>query len=313
MANTIQTASVIQKNLDKAMVQQSVTGWMEENAGDVIYDGGAEIKIPKIAMDGLGNYDRNNGFTKGSLTFEYETRKMTQDRGRSFSFDSQYVNETNYALTAARVMGEFQRIHVTPEVDAYRLSELAKKAIANENADYSYTPKKTDVIATFKNAIAKVRDNNFNGILMVHCTNDFKNMLEQAMVGTLNPASNAGSVNTQIYDYDGCLIIPTSSDKMVSGIKILDGKTGGQEKGGFEKADGAVDMNFIIIAREVPIAVSKTDKMRIFDPSVNQDADAWKMDYRKFHDLWVLDNKIKGIYANFKGEKPVVVSSDSSK
>ena len=305
MANTIQTASVLQKNLDKAMVQQSVTGWMEENAGQVIYDGGAEIKIPKIAMDGLGNYDRNNGFTKGSLTFEYETMKMTQDRGRSFNFDSQYVNETNYALTAATVMGEFQRTKVTPEVDAYRISTLAKMAMDNEAADYSYAPKKTDVIATFKNALTKLRDNDFNGVIMVHCTNDFKNMLEQAMVGTLNPATNTGTVNTQIYDYDGCLLIPTSSNKMVSGIKILDGKTSGQEKGGFEKADGAIDMNFIMIAKEVPLAVSKTDKVRIFEPAVNQDADAWKMDYRKFHDLWVMDNKIKGIYANFKDAKPL--------
>lgn len=305
MANTIQTASVLQKNLDKAMVQQSVTGWMEANAGQVIYDGGAEIKIPKIAMDGLGNYDRNDGFTKGALTFEYETMKMKQDRGRSFNFDSMYVNETNYALTAATVMGEFQRTKVIPEVDAYRISTLAKLAMDNELATYSYTPKKTDVIATFKNAIRSLRDNDFNGVIMVHCTTEFKDMLESAMVGTLNPATNTGVVNTQIYNYDGCLLIPTASNKMVSGIKILDGKTGGQEKGGFEKGDKAIDMNFIAIAKEVPLAVAKTDKVRIFDPAVNQDADAWKMDYRKFHDLWVMDNKIKGIYANFKEAKPV--------
>lgn len=309
MANTIQTASVIQKNLDKAMVQQSVTGWMEENAGQVIYDGGSEIKIPKIAMDGLGDYDRDNGFTKGSLTFEYETRKMSQDRGRSFGFDSQYVNETNYALTAATVMGEFQRTKVTPEVDAYRISSLAKMAMNNELAEYGYTPKKTDVVATFKNAIAKLRDNDFNGIIMVHCTNDFKNMLEQGMVGTLNPAANTGSVNTQIYDYDGCLLIPTASNKMVSSIDVLDGKTSGQTEGGFKKSANAIDMNFIMIAKEVPLAVSKTDKVRIFEPAVNQDADAWKMDYRKFHDLWVMDNKIKGMYANFKDAKPATVPS----
>lgn len=305
MANTIQTASVIQKNLDKAMVQQSVTGWMEENAGQVIYDGGAEVKIPKIAMDGLGNYDRNEGFTKGSLNFEYETMRMKQDRGRSFNFDSQYVNETNYVLTASNVISEFQRTKVTPEVDAYRLSTLAKMAIDNELADFSYTPKKNDVIATFKNAVTKLRDNDFNGVIMVHCTNDFKNMLEQAMMGTLNPASNTGNVNTQIYNYDGCLLIPTSSNKMVSEIKILDGKTGGQEKGGFEKAAKAIDMNFIMIAKEVPLAVSKTDKVRIFEPDRNLDADAWKIDYRKFHDIWVMDNKIKGIYANFKEAKPL--------
>ena len=53
MANTIATASIVQNNLDKAAQQQSLTGWMEGNASQVIYNGGSEVKIPKLSMDGL--------------------------------------------------------------------------------------------------------------------------------------------------------------------------------------------------------------------------------------------------------------------
>ena len=87
MANLIATATLIQKNLDKAAAQQALTGWMEGNAGKVIYNGGAEVKIPKLDMDGLGDYSRTEGFASGSINFEYETRRMEYDRGRSFSFD----------------------------------------------------------------------------------------------------------------------------------------------------------------------------------------------------------------------------------
>ena len=40
-----------------------------------------------------------------------------------------------------------------------------------------------------------------------------------------------------------------------------------------------------------PIAVSKTDNIKIITPEANQFADAWDIDYRKYHDLFVPENK----------------------
>lgn len=56
--NTLTTATLFQKTLDKAAVQDAVTGWMEGNAGQVIYNGGAEVKIPKLSVQGLADYDK---------------------------------------------------------------------------------------------------------------------------------------------------------------------------------------------------------------------------------------------------------------
>ena len=39
------------------------------------------------------------------------------------------------------------------------------------------------------------------------------------------------------------------------------------------------------------MAVSKTDNVKIIAPEVNQFADAWDVDYRKYHDLFIPDNK----------------------
>lgn len=60
-------------------------------------------------------------------------------------------------------------------------------------------------------------------------------------------------------------------------------------------AADAKDINWIITVRQVPIAVSKTDVTRIFDPMTNQNANAWKIDYRKYHDLWITDNGMEGV------------------
>ena len=44
--NTLATATLFQNTLDQIVVQEATTGWMDANAGQVIYNGGAEVKIP---------------------------------------------------------------------------------------------------------------------------------------------------------------------------------------------------------------------------------------------------------------------------
>jgi len=90
---------------------------------------------------------------------------------------------------------------------------------------------------------------------------------------------------------------------MYTTIKINDGTTEGQEKGGYEKGESAKQINFIVLPRTTPIAITKQDKMKIFSPDKNQDADAWKMNYRRFHDIWVLDNRLNSIWVNIKEAK----------
>lgn len=132
--NTLAAATLFQKTLDEAAVREATTGWMEANAGQVIYNGGAEVKIPKMTLQGMANYDRDKGYTQGSITLEYETRKMTQDRGRKFTLDAMDTNETNFVVNAAGAMAQFQREYVIPEIDAYRISKLASDAIAADKA-----------------------------------------------------------------------------------------------------------------------------------------------------------------------------------
>lgn len=114
--NTLATATLFQTNLDKIAIQDATTGWMDANAGQVIYNGGAEVKIPKMSVQGMGDYDRDTGYVQGGVTLEYETRKMTQDRGRKFQLDAMDVNENNFVTTASSVMGMFQREQVIPEM-----------------------------------------------------------------------------------------------------------------------------------------------------------------------------------------------------
>ena len=304
--NTLATAINFQTALDLLAVREATTGWMEANAGKVKYSGGAEVKIPKMNIDGMGDYDRDDGYTMGSVTLEYETRKMTQDRGRKFQLDSMDVDETNFVTTASNVMGEFQRDKVVPEIDAYRLSKIATEAINAKVAgmvQYGYVPGATGTSALrkLKEGIAAIRELGYNGQLVVHATDRFILELELELSNKITAVDfKKGGIITQVPAVDHVPIISTPANRMVTAIKLNDGKTSGQEKGGYEKGTTAKDINFEIMPRTTPLAISKQDKMRIFDPNTYQKADAWAMDYRRYHDLWVQDNKLNSIYVSIK-------------
>jgi len=47
MANVLEYAKIFMQELDKQVVAQATSGWMEANAGLVKYNGGDEVKIPE--------------------------------------------------------------------------------------------------------------------------------------------------------------------------------------------------------------------------------------------------------------------------
>lgn len=308
--NTLATATLFQKTLDKIAIQDATTGWMDANAGQVIYNGGAEVKIPKMSVQGLGDYDRDEGYTQGGVTLEYETRKMTQDRGRKFQLDPMDIDENNFVTTAAAVMGEFQRTYVIPEIDAYRLSKIASEAIKANIAgmtSYGYTPGETGTSALrkVKEGIKAVRENGYNGPLVIQATPDLVMELELELAGKITAVTfSKGGIDTQVPSVDGVPIISTPTNRMYTAITIYDGKTSGQEEGGYAKGATGLDMNFVVLPRTTPIGITKQDIMRIFDPTINQKLNAWQMDYRRFHDLWVLDNKLNSVYLSIKDAEP---------
>ncbi|WP_303051943.1 hypothetical protein [uncultured Dialister sp.] len=296
--NTLEYAKIFQTELDKKIEEQLTSAWMDSNAGQVKYTGGDEVKIPKISLVGLGNYDRDAGFKQGSVTLSYETMKLTQDRGRTFQLDSQDVDETNFVASAGMVMGEFQRTQVVPEVDAYRYAKIYEKAKTDHSSTYTATAK--DIIDKLEADIATVQDKMGDNEPLVICMNRKVHALLNNAEGIqkyINVGDfNNGFVSTKVKIFNDVPIIDVPSARFKTAYTFNAGDTA--DKGGFEAASGAQEMNWIIIARRAAIAVVKTDKIRIFAPDVNQKADAWKIDYRKYHDLWVKDNAMDGIIVN---------------
>ena len=78
-----------------------------------------EIIVPKLDMDGLGDYDRNSGYLDGDVTLTNETVKFNYERGRKLKTDA-IDNEETGGVIMANLSSEFLRTKVAPEVDAVR-------------------------------------------------------------------------------------------------------------------------------------------------------------------------------------------------
>ncbi|WP_303765614.1 hypothetical protein [Abiotrophia defectiva] len=292
--NTVEAAKIFQTALDKKVEKQLTSAWMEVPSNFVQYDGGDEVKLPSIVVDGLGNYDRDGGYTVGGVTLSWNTYKLTQDRGRAFLLDAMMVNETNFILTATTVMDEFQRTQVVPEIDAYRYSKLASVAKSDNTTAKSYT-KPDELYSAIKKDIAKLQDAgvDFSNIILTISAGALSTLEESEMAARrMNYSKLAdGEVGGRILKLGDVEVSVVPQNRLVTEIQVNDGKTSGQEKGGWAKASSAKDINYILCPKDAPQAVTKQDIIRIFSPEQNQKANAWSIDYRRFHDLWVPESK----------------------
>lgn len=289
----------MQKKLDQAVVIGATSGWMEANAGQLIYNGGDELKIPTMTTAGLADYDRDNGFVQGGITVKYNTYKMTQDRGRTFQIDRMDVDESGFVATSANLIKVFQTEHVVPEIDAYRYSTIADIAIkANQSEAINLTA--DNALTKIREHIRAVQDIVGDDVpLILTMSTKTRALIEDApKIGkSINVADfKQGGMNFKVKSLDESVIRIAPSSRLKTKYEILDGTTTGQEAGGLKAAADAKDINWIITPQRVPIAISKTDKLRVFEPDTNQKADAWKIDFRKYHDLWIKEADKKIIF-----------------
>ena len=95
MANSITLAKAYTNLLDEVYRNASVTNdLISDNALVRAGANANEILYPQISVSGLGDYDRNSGYTNGSVSVVWKTATFNYDRGSKISVDSMDDEET---------------------------------------------------------------------------------------------------------------------------------------------------------------------------------------------------------------------------
>lgn len=288
MANAITLAKKYVPLLDEVYKKAALTSILDSDAS--LAKEGAntnEIIIPKIDMDGLGDYDRNSGYVNGDVTLTWETVKFNYERGRMFTVDNM-DNEESVGLAFGRLSGEFIRTKVVPEIDAFRFATYASKSgvtVVNEDLSTGEA-----VIKALRTASTKMDEEEVTAegrVLFITPT-------LKGLIDDLDTTKSKAVLNK----FAAVVEVPQS--RFYSAIELNDGKSGGEEKGGYKKAEEAKDLNFMIIEPTALLQFPKHVVPKIVTPDQNQSADAWKFGYRNYGLAEVYENKTVGIYAHTK-------------
>lgn len=289
--NTLEFAKKFTGELDKMIVQKSVTGFMADNVMRAKFVGANTVIMPDINFVGSSKYDRDTGFTRRPITVSQQDFKLSQDRGNSMEIDREDMDETGIANMAGQVMGEFVRTKMVPEMDSYILSSLAG-------------------MAESENILTLAVDNAY--VQFVQLVNQVQSEagFDSELVAFVNPAVYAafmtsdkiqrsmivsdfkqGEINLRVNKINNVAIIPVPSSRMKTEY------TDDEENGGIKPTDTAKDIGILVLPKTAGHLVKKSEKMRIFTPDENQHADAYKFDYRIYYDVFVKKSNLKHIAA----------------
>ena len=290
MANAIELAKSYVPKLDEVYKLASLTA-MLDGASDLARQGANanELIIPMMTMDGLADYSRNSGYVQGDVTLTNETVKCNFDRGRRFTVDTMDDLETA-GLAFGRLSAEFIRTKVVPELDAFRFAAYCGKT-----------------------GVTKVEGALADGSAVLQALRAASTALDEAEVPlTERYLFITPTLDGMIADLDTTksreiltrfatkTLVPQT--RFYTAIDMLDGKTSGEEAGGYKKATGAKNINFMVIHPSALIQFQKHTVPKIKGPEDDLDGDRHMFGYRTVGIADVYANKLAGIYLHSAAE-----------
>lgn len=289
MPNTIALAKNYVPLLDEVYQRESVTSDLTGDPAMARAGANAkEIVYPQIAVTGLGDYDRNSGYTQGTVDLRWVSTEYNYDRGAKLSVDAMDNQET-YNLAFGMAGAELMRTKVAPEADAFTFATLAgiegiSKGEAKAIAD----------------ATAFMEE-----LLIAKNTMDNDEVPEEGRILYATAALLNGLLMLDTYKSKEILAAfqikkAVPQGRFYTAINLLDGKTAGEEAGHYKKAEAAKEINFMIIHKPAIIKHDKHVVSNIIPASANPDADADIVKYRKYGIVDVYKNKVAGIYLSHK-------------
>lgn len=281
--NNIELSTIYLPLLDQKYKAEAKTSVLDGDETVAKKGGNGEIKIAKLDMSALGDFDRKSGYTKGNTTLTWETIKYDKERSQDLRID-RLDNAESLGLPFAKLSGEFMRLHVAPETDAARIAKIAGT---------DGISKKEETLDTGEAVVAALRA----------CTNkmDEDEVVEENRILFITPTLLGMLSDMDSYKSKEVLnrfsqVIKVPQSRMYTKIDLKTGKT----EYGFAKAADGKSINFLCV-EESAVVSAMEQFVKYFSPDQDQEGDSHVFKYRNYN-LYahVYENKLAGIYCSLK-------------
>ena len=255
------------------------------------------IKLPNITVSGYKDHNRQTiGFNSGTISNDWEPKKLEHDRDIEFAIDPMDVDETNLVVSIANVQNTLETEQGIPEKDCYVFSKLyteAGKYAANGATIDTTTLTAENILQKFDDAMEKMDEAGVPSEgRILYVTPAVNKLFKQAkdIQRVLGVNGSNGDVKRSIYSLDDVKIKQVQSARMKSQYNFTNGCVA---------TDEAKQMNFILIHPSCEVAREKYSYIKVFTPGHDsRTADNYLLQSRFYMDAFLIKNKAAGIFIN---------------
>lgn len=281
--NNIELSKVYLPLLDEVYKNEVKTSVLDGDQATIKKGQNGEIKVAKLDMDGLGDFDRNSGYTEGTSKLTWETIKYDKERSQKLKID-RLDNEESLGIAVAKLSSEFLRTKVAPETDAARIAKIASVVGIS---------KKEETITT--------GDEMYKALRAGTNKQDEDEVSTENRILFITPTGKALIDDLETYKSKSVMsrfsqVIEVPQTRMYTAITL----NTGEENYGYKKAEGAADINFMIVERSAAVTAMQ-QFIKYFSPDDDQNGDSHVFPYRNYN-LYghVYENKLAGVYVSHK-------------
>lgn len=250
------------------------------------------IKLPRLTISGYKDHTRTAGFNAGTISNDWEPKKLAHDRDIEFFIDPMDMDETNLTLSVANIQNTFETEQAIPEKDSYRFSKMYTDLTTFSGRIDNTVIDASNFLDVFDEEMAIMDEAGVpeeGRILYVTpAVNKIIKAAEglQRMVSVTAPSS----INRKVHSLDDVTIKSVPSSRMKTKYNFTNGCV----------ADGsAKQINFILVHPSCVVCRDKYSYIKLFTPGTDsRTADGYLYQNRCYGDLFLLERKIAGCAMN---------------
>ena len=251
------------------------------------------IKLPRVSMSGYKDHTRSAGFNAGTMSNDWEPKKLAHDRDIEFFIDPMDIDETNLALSVANIQNTFEEEQAIPEKDSYRFSKLHAELTTYAGVIDTTAITVANFLDKFDDLMEAMDDAGVQSegrILYVTPTMNKIVKKAEGIERSIDVSSGSNAVNRKVHSLDDVTI------KMVPASRM---KTAYDFTNGCVPAETAKQINFILIHPSCVVCRDKYAYIKLFTPGTDsRTADGYLYQNRNYGDLFLLEKKVAGCAMN---------------
>lgn len=280
--------NLLQQKYAKELCSDALT---KSNLG-VKFINAQTIKLPRMTVSGYKDHSRTPGFNAGTMSNDWEAKKLEHDRDIEFWVDPMDIDETNLTLSVANIQNTFETEQAIPEKDSYRYSKLHTELTTYSGRINTDVITAANFLEAFDTEMAYMDE---AGVpeegRILYVTPTMRKIVKEAEgLQRVISVTTPSTINRKVHNLDDVDI------KMVPAARM---KTKYNFTEGCIAAEDAKQINWILIHTSCVVCRDKYSYIKLFTPGTDsRTADGYMYQNRNFGDLFLLEKKVEGCVMN---------------